>query len=730
MRKLYQDPKADCEPPAGATIVTSEVNFLRIFGRDGDIAVRGPALCRWAGNVWLGRGWPVVRLLSPVDELSDCAVGAEHGQVAQFYEENARLLSQLERPFKLRDVLEVIYPDSIWRGYPNIRHAAGWLVWLDQTDPPPTILPFLRTQAMLWRATSRGPELMLYDAHDATTAREFLAKWLGYGDTPLSHNLPPFPLEVPKRHLDAATRIWRSQIVRSQGYCVQELLRCNAPRRVREKVAEIGFDYYYGAHRGDLSQEVVRLLADYLSPEKTAELRTCLPPPRPGNPPRDIAGLRRWFMEEYLPFRQWCLLSEDAEGLARVEEVSRAFALWFLDFYPAAIAGGNPAMAFVRSSSVRHADRDEVTLLVIADGLSLTDAETLMRGIAAQEARLTVCRNELLFAAVPTVTEVCKPALVHGCTPRDVANLPAGDPQGTRVLSENQDPAEALRRAIGGDFFIWSHVEPDRTYHSHADTLTLLEKVRGAVRTIASRIVSAAGAVPAHLRLRIIVTTDHGRLLGKSERTIAIPAGMHSHQRVALGPSQGPTGGTGYVVREHDGTVMLDGRRFGISDTDDCTVALSSSAFRANDGRAGVEHFPHGGLAPEEVMIPWFEIVRDQEPPHIECTASGAAREDQAGQVTIHCVNAGQVDVMLEVFEFQFRDKPKLQVVANVSLPRMSEQIVLRTIDRWPTPSDLKAASAIARIRMPVGDIETVPVQLDLKSEGFYSRENILGDLS
>jgi hypothetical protein len=300
---------------------------------------------------------------------------------------------------------------------------------------------------------------------------------------------------------------------------------------------------------------------------------------------------------------------------------------------------------------------------------------------------------------------------------------------GMRVLSENRDPATDLRTAREGDLFVWSHVEPDRTYHSHADTLTLIEKVRGAVRTIAERIITAAAAVPAHLRLRIILTTDHGRFLGKNRREIAIPQGMESHQRVALGSTQGWAINEGYVLRNEDETVILDGRRFGFSDTLDCAISLSGQSFLANDGKKGLEHFPHGGIAPEEVMIPWLELVRDQEPPHIECRAVGEAREGRAGRVTVYCVNTGKVDVMIDLFEFQFRDKPKTKIVVNVPLPRMSEKAVICSIDIWPTPSDLKAASAIAQIKLPVGDIEEVGVELDLISEGFYSRENILDDL-
>lgn len=729
MRKLYLDRRADCDPPDSAEIVGTEVGFLEAWHGHGDLVVRGASLCRWAGKVWRGRGWPVIALMSPVEELTDCAVGAEESQLAQFYEEHSPKLAEIARPFRLQAVLEAIYPDSMWRTYPSPEHAARWLTWLDETDPPATILPLLRTQAMLWRATAKGVEAVLYDAHDAPEAREVLAGWLGYGNAPPAAELPPFPLEVPPKHLSAARRRWSTRVVQTQGMYVRNLVKRPLPRRVRETAAKVAFDYYQ-SNQGDLTQEMIRLLSDYLPPETTDVLRSWLPPPTPSAVPFDVAGLRRWFKEEYLPYRRWCLHSEDEVGLQKAEALAREFAVWYLKFYPTAVAGGNQQLAFVRSGKTRAQARDGITLLVVADGLCVTDAEALVREIAGREQRLTVSANDVLFSPIPTITKTSKVALIHGCTPRDAATLnTASMAPGVTFVGENQDLAAALRDATDGAFLVWSNLEPDRTYHNHADKQAIVDQVAGALRTLADRIVKAAAAAPAHLRLRILVTTDHGRLLGRSLRSVAVPAGMAPHQRAALGVATTPLPEDGCPVDAGGAFVVLNGRRYAISETDDCAVMLSGDCFVTSDGKGGNELFPHGGLYPEEVLIPWCEIDRDAEPPNVRCEASGSAREARTGEVALLFTNAGQVDVTVLSAEFQFRDRPKVQIMFNEVLPRQRQVTVKGNIDNWPTPSDLRAAAGVARLRLPVGDEVDVAIDLDLKSEGFQERLDLLGDL-
>jgi hypothetical protein len=296
-------------------------------------------------------------------------------------------------------------------------------------------------------------------------------------------------------------------------------------------------------------------------------------------------------------------------------------------------------------------------------------------------------------------------------------------------VGEKQDLATAMRDATDGAFLVWSNLEPDRTYHIRADKQAVLDQVAGALHTLADRIVKAAAAAPSHLRLRILLTTDHGRLLGRSTRRVDVPAGMAPHQRAAVGVVATPLLEDGFLIDASGAFAVLNGRRYAISDTDDCAVMLSGDCFLTSDGRTGNELFPHGGLFPEEVLIPWCEIDRDAEPPNVRCKAMGSAREARQGEVSLHFTNAGQVSVTLLCVEFQFRDRKKVQIIFNEELPRQRQSIVIGMINDWPTPSDLRAAACVARLRLPVGDEIDVAVDLDLKSEGFQERQDILGDL-
>lgn len=728
LRRLYTDQRTDCEVPTDAVSVNSEIEFLHAMAGNEDLVVRGMALCQWVERVWQSRGLPIERLLSPVEELEKCVMGAVPGQLAQLYEERLSSFVNVARPFKLQRVLEALYPEDVmWQNQSSLRHAASWLMWLDRTDPAITVQPLLRTQAMLWRSMNKGVEAVFYEVYEPEKARELLGNWLGYGEEIISEEFPVFPLDVPLRYLDMAARSWKPRIVTTKGEYALDLIKLRLPRCMRMKAAELAYNYFK-TNQENLSQDAIRLLANYLTPQSIAVLRKFLPPPTPGMPPRDAVVLRRWFQNDYLPYRMWCLGSQNEEGLKVCEEASIAFAYWYLDFYPKAISVGNQDLAFIRASMLQGSCKDYVTLFVITDGLCELDAHAMIHKIIMCDERLTLSRNDLVFASVPTITEICKPALKMGRTPRDV-NDATSPPKNIYYLPENADPSTALEKAIIGDYFIWSHTEPDRTYHGFADTTTLLDKVEGQVKVLASRIVNAADKVPDSLKLRIVVATDHGRLLGKSSRTIKIPEGMKSHQRAALGLSTEGLAQPGYQISEDGSTVLLNGRRFGFSKDQDCAVVLGDKSFFKNDGKSGLEHFPHGGLSPEEVLTPWFEIIRDAEPPSLECIARGAAEEGKPGDISIRCVNFGSIDITILTVEFQFCNKPRLDITFDTVVPRQQEKTVIGRIDVWPTPTDLRAACALARVKLPVGDEQTVPVQLELESEGFQSRRNILDDL-
>lgn len=138
------------------------------------------------------------------------------------------------------------------------------------------------------------------------------------------------------------------------------------------------------------------------------------------------------------------------------------------------------------------------------------------------------------------------------------------------------------------------------------------------------KISDIVNAVPAEIPLKIVITTDHGRLLARSTRRKSIPAGMIGHGRAAWGVSGRQFEQTGYFIE--DNVVYLHGERFGLPN--DAALCLNDDSFYTNDGKTGVEFYPHGGVYPEEVIIPWlvFAVWRN-----LRCSSlfigSGEARK-------------------------------------------------------------------------------------------------------
>ncbi|HUT58255.1 MAG TPA: hypothetical protein VNA25_10450, partial [Phycisphaerae bacterium] len=576
-------------------------------------------------------------------------------------------------------------------------------------------------------AQAKGPEAAIYDAMDASGARRLLAVWLGYATDDRRLGLPAFPVEVPNKFLQAAEGVWMPRIIQTKGRYFDGISKRPLPMCILEKAAELTFQYYC-TNPSHLTEEAVRSLVDHISSSQLLVLRNILPPPVPREMPQHPTTALTWFREEYLPYKQWTTQSGSPAAGEKASSLAAAFVSWYLSYYPRAIANGDENVIYFRSARAQAHVSDGVVLLVILDGLNVADATVLMRQIVTRQPRMTLSLNGLAFAPVPTVTEICKPAVSSGCAPRDVLRR-TPNPR-VRMLPEGKDPTAELAGAKSGEIFVWTLAEPDKTYHGKADAKTILHQVDGVLQACAVRIAEACQRVPSHLSLKVIVTTDHGRLLGDSRKSHPVPQGMTAHQRAAWGRCDLSFPASGISLDAEGQIAYLNGPRFGISNTDHCAVVLTDAAFQTNDGKAGVDHFPHGGLFPEEVIVPWFEMLRDAEKPAVTCKISGKAREGCEGQVAIEFVNPGQIGVRVLAVSFVF-GKERREINLDHDIPAIGQRTLVGTIRDWPSKHDALAGTATARLKLPTGSEFVVEADLAMDSEGFYIRgEDILGDLS
>src|SRR5690606_12672889 len=99
--------------------------------------------------------------------------------------------------------------------------------------------------------------------------------------------------------------------------------------------------------------------------------------------------------------------------------------------------------------------------------------------------------------------------------------------------------------------------------------------------------------LPAQMPVKVIVTSDHGRLLNpKSPRRLPIPDGMEAHGRVAWGRLYQEFDEGGFAMDENSGRMAVNGERFEMAY--DMLIAWGEESFHNTKG--GYEPYPHGGL--------------------------------------------------------------------------------------------------------------------------------------
>jgi len=722
----YLDQNGDASVPAGYNVVQAESEFLD-HAFDSQIVVRGPKLCAWATLFWDGRNMGYQTLHSPIQRLRLYGPTMSDAVAREVLALNPLAEQRLIDATDLSGLLSAVFPSDLWQTKPSIFHGAAWLLWLDEQDPPVCVQSLLSVQAAFWQEQIDGAEKHPYGARNAVQARAILDQWLGIDETiGPSSELREFPLPIPDRIRRRIEESWTRRVVESRGLYFRRLLSRPLPFELKEEVTRISAEYFKN-HPAELNDTIIQELSGFLSMEEKEALRDIVPPSEPPIPPLDASRVAAWFCDSYLPYRLWAINRRIETVDAVCRDRGTRFAKWFLEFYPMALAAGLETISFRRCGRVMCDRGQEVRLMIILDGIGIWDARELVRRLRVTQRRLALTKNDWCFAAIPTVTEICKPAMRQGVVPRNVNPAAyALDTDFVRLL-ENEDACEILRRAKPGEFYIWSLVQTDQTYHKVGDAKTIRDNIQTLLDGLSKRIGAAVQAVPNHLKLKVIITTDHGRFLGRSERTIPLSCGMVSHQRAAWGGSGNAKDLPGDFEILHGGRVArLHPERFGI--TQSALVAIGEDSFVNDDGSGGADWFPHGGVWPEEVIIPWLEFQRDAEPPHVAGRLVGKGVEGRDGEIEINLTNTSslEVDVLSVSIE---GDGLAFQWAIDQTLPSRDTETYIHRMSPWPSMTRIARLRARCVLRQPTGDEFSIDLELNLLSESMQKRHAALDDL-
>jgi len=469
---------------------------------------------------------------------------------------------------------------------------------------------------------------------------------------------------------------------------------------------------YFLQNSGELSPQHIVQLAKYLNYKEINELRNRLAPNTPGDLPDTPELIIQWFLSEYLPYREW----QESFSVQAAREVvlqhAKKFAIWYLDNYPKALTGG-PLAKWISFNRTAHLDRNPnvLTLIIVLDGLHLTDARALIQNIRLHASRLSIVSEDVVFSAIPTITEFAKEALFRGVPPEKTGSVEAVG----LVLPEDKSPAQRLINPDTIKVYLWRVLEPDRTYHHKNKSENLLQDVAGRLEAESLKIKEIVETI-----------TDHGRLLGSSTRTLPVPVDMQSHGRTAWGKSGLQFPAEGWI--EQDNVAYLYGERYGL--LSDTAIPLGEEAFLGNDDRTGNEAYPHGGLFPEEVIVPWIIFARDVVRPKVEITISGEGKARGSGTLHFKVLNIGDIELTLDEVILYFRNGTEKKIILEKILTARHETTIQYPIDPWPSPTEIQGIRGISKVRQPNGLSFDYSAVIEIHSKDIYDRgENILEDL-
>jgi hypothetical protein len=707
----------------GYKLVTTELEFLQLATGAQSLLIRGNAmLCDWAEAFCNGRHITCRETISPPAELMAICADLTATTALQIYEQlGEKKFYDLERPLQTRDILTAVYLESLWHNEAGISHAAQWLLWFIEEKPSDAIQPLLFQLAKQWQLQVDVDISSAYAVRTAEQSLEIIENWLGLRSS-LTQHLPPFPIPILPTWLKAhAEDIFNKCLIDSKGAFILEAAKRTWPPDLRRALAKPAYRYFK-QHPADLSFESWRALRPFLERQERNEFQGLLPPQPPKPVPQAPETVLTWFKQEYLPYRNWQLTHQIEAARPIIQERAREFAFWYLENYPRALSGGalRTFLSFERALAISRDNLQSIVLVVVADGLHVADAEELLRHVRELTSRLSV-GSDLAFAALPTITQFCKEALFRGVPPVHTSQV---EPLG-KVLKEQVLPVSILQEAKTGEIYLWRVLEPDHTYHHRNLYETLAHDIDSQLQAIARNIAFIVEQVPAHLPLEIILTSDHGRLLALSERTLPIPLGMESHGRAAWGKIQRQYSSNGYEIQGQ--VVFCDADHFGM--TEAFAVPLDEKAFLTNDNKSGKEWFAHGGLYPEEVIVPWIVLARDCIPPKVEIRITGRANAGQRGKLIVTLLNLGDIDLTLNDLSLAFG--PESQIIGNLDLIAPSRSSKEYPIDFliWPSTKQAEQAKSMCHIKQPNALVFDVPAEVTIQSDEMYQSDNILEDL-
>jgi len=725
-QSVVLDPTGLYSPPAGYIEIRTEVEWIkRFFKSDGLYWVTGRGLqanrlCDWTRE-WL-RVWN--KLDAILEEKQNPRTRL------QFLFGSVPIPTEWTEPqiLQLATAIDIYPPDnpiahlladlvegdrmgtdssrSVWLESPSIHHLAQWL----SVQVPDDYIPLER----VWQnqMIENAPELANY--YQTKDKLQLLRQWTGIiKPSTKVKALGRYPLPIPHVLANEFQSFWECQLLRNEGKAMDEL----SPNQQSgmEKIASVAYTILK-TRPSWITRERRRKISSYLNYQELRDLDRLQPQPQPE--PLDLEAspnnAMQWVTKQYLPFRLWDAAINPSTTRPRVSDrLGDSFVNWILKHYP--------ELKFISSvlndsvaSLVQDLCQKNPVLWVVVDGLGWLDHQELLRRLTQNNKLSLELDIQPRISILPTKTEYAKWSLYTQLPPSHPTWVPdagKGFPMmGTGKRYTDWDYKKGtLHRDLKGNayqLYCWDTDKFDHLYHTEQDWENLYQVQRPHVlEGIARDIEYCVNQHPNPERLKIVIASDHGQMIGEVEHLSNCPEGLELKGRMAIGKT------------DDSRFVVLEAERYGLPH--DLSIVRGAACLNAFSYTEKNEIIgSHGGLFPEEVVV-GVSVLRSftsRLPVQVTCQGEGDA--GQSGELTLTIENLNAVPLTQPCLYINELTTLKTGYPLNIEIPA-KQKITIQIPSHYPElpPNhEGKHAALTGELRFRFADIEAGTASLDSSS--------------
>jgi hypothetical protein len=681
-KKIVLDPSGAYPVPEGCTQIETEVDWIRAVGTaEAEYWIKGQHLCHWTRE-WL-RAWnvpasfveekefPRVRLQSFLKQIP-IPQGWTQEEILTWVNRLESHDAQNPIPNLLSDV--VPSAGDVWLDPPSCEHFARWL----QTSIPGELAPF----EDCWRAEIASRcDGEIADGYRSGSKLDLLRRWLLISGAPF-RTLGCYPYAVPDV-LEAEFRDhWARRITETRAGVLDVVNPSQQPGM--KLVAGEAYEAFRQSPAW-ITQLRLRKVASFLDGSQARELSSLLPPTSPLRLPMDAspAEALRWATHGYLPYRRWEACQPNLENAERLaDDLADSFVQWLVKKYPELKLEpvDSAFLNYSAASLVLNLTRTGPVLWVVVDGMGWLEECELVEVLATETDLRMASGVTPKISILPTKTEYAKWALFAQLLPsdgswvKDVAKGFAKIGTGQRYTDTPSRRDALIRDLQAGDqaLYCWDTTWLDSLYHDEVSWQQLSQVgIPQMLRKIAHQISFFVGKHPRPHDLQLVLSSDHGQMMGLLQPVNDCPPGFAYTGRLCEG-------------RVPDSRfITLDADRFGLPH--DVSVIRGGGCIRSfQANHEGTFVGTHGGLFPEEVVV-GVSVLRyalPRRPVIASCTGDGKPR--QQGEICILITNPNDVPLTGICLYVDQLTTARSGQLLDAEVPASSKTTWRGSVSDWP----------------------------------------------